>query len=202
AQRSSAGGARGGTLHRLDRADYRTAPLPRPVLGVGRRGGRGQLAASASGPVRIVPRAAGRGACRATRDRGQRPHRPGERRPRLLAHRNLRATDAQPHHARRAGRLGLAGAAFPWRTIHGQECSGYWPAGTAAFHVNADIAYAASHHVTATGDADFERDVALELLVQTARLWRSLGHHDLAGHFRIDGVTGPDEYSAIADNNV
>jgi alpha,alpha-trehalose phosphorylase len=56
--------------------------------------------------------------------------------------------------------------------------------------------------VTATGDTDFERDVAVELLVQTARLWRSLGHHDGAGHFRIDGVTGPDEYSAVADNNV
>ncbi|MGH3897075.1 MAG: glycoside hydrolase family 65 protein [Pseudonocardiaceae bacterium] len=102
----------------------------------------------------------------------------------------------------RAGQLGLAGAAFPWRTIRGQECSGYWPAGTAAFHVNADIADAAIRHVTATGDVNFERDVALELLVQTARLWRSLGHHDLAGHFRIDGVTGPDEYSAVADNNV
>ncbi len=102
----------------------------------------------------------------------------------------------------RAAQLGLAGAAFPWRTIRGQECSGYWPAGTAAFHINADIADAAIRHVTATGDADFERDVALELLVQTARLWRSLGHHDLEGHFRIDGVTGPDEYSALADNNV
>jgi alpha,alpha-trehalose phosphorylase len=102
----------------------------------------------------------------------------------------------------RAGQLGLAGAAFPWRTIRGQECSGYWPAGTAAFHVNADIADAAIRHVTATGDTDFERDVTLELLVQTARLWRSLGHHDAAGHFRIDGVTGPDEYSAVADNNV
>jgi alpha,alpha-trehalose phosphorylase len=102
----------------------------------------------------------------------------------------------------RAAQLGLAGAAFPWRTIRGQECSGYWPAGTAAFHVNADIADAAIRHVTATGDTDFERDVALELLVQTARLWRSLGHHDLEGHFRIDGVTGPDEYSSIADNNV
>ncbi|HKS52190.1 MAG TPA: glycosyl hydrolase family 65 protein [Pseudonocardiaceae bacterium] len=102
----------------------------------------------------------------------------------------------------RAAQLGLAGAAFPWRTIRGQECSGYWPAGTAAFHVNADIADAAIRHVTATGDADFERDVALELLVQTARLWRSLGHHDLEGNFRIDGVTGPDEYSAVADNNV
>jgi alpha,alpha-trehalose phosphorylase len=102
----------------------------------------------------------------------------------------------------RAGQLGLAGAAFPWRTIRGQECSGYWPAGTAAFHVNADIADAAIRQVTATGDMDFERDVALELLVQTARLWRSLGHHDRAGRFRIDGVTGPDEYSAVADNNV
>ncbi|MGH3774451.1 MAG: glycoside hydrolase family 65 protein [Pseudonocardiaceae bacterium] len=101
----------------------------------------------------------------------------------------------------RAGQLGLEGAAFPWRTIRGHECSGYWPAGTAAFHINADIADAAIRHVTATGDADFERDVALELLVQTARLWRSLGHHDVAGHFRIDGVTGPDEYSAVADNN-
>jgi alpha,alpha-trehalose phosphorylase len=102
----------------------------------------------------------------------------------------------------RATQLGLAGAAFPWRTIRGQECSGYWPAGTAAFHVSADIADAAIRQVTATGDVDFEREVALELLVQTARLWRSLGHHDRAGRFRIDGVTGPDEYSAIADNNV
>ncbi|MGH3718460.1 MAG: glycoside hydrolase family 65 protein [Pseudonocardiaceae bacterium] len=102
----------------------------------------------------------------------------------------------------RAGQLGLAGAAFPWRTIRGQECSGYWPAGTAAFHVNADIADAAIRHVTATGDTDFERNVTLELLVQTARLWCSLGHHDAQGGFRIDGVTGPDEYSAVADNNV
>ena len=42
----------------------------------------------------------------------------------------------------------------------------------------------------------------LELLVETARLWHSLGHRDAQGGFRIDGVTGPDEYSAIADNNV
>jgi alpha,alpha-trehalose phosphorylase len=102
----------------------------------------------------------------------------------------------------RAHELGLAGAAFPWRTIHGEECSGYWPAGTAAFHVNADIADAVIRHVDATGDEAFERDIGVDILVQTARLWRSLGHHDLQGRFRIDGVTGPDEYSAIADNNV
>jgi alpha,alpha-trehalose phosphorylase len=102
----------------------------------------------------------------------------------------------------RAEQLGHAGAAFPWRTIRGQECSGYWPAGTAAFHINAAIADAVSRHLAATGDEDFEREAGLELLVETARLWRSLGHHDARGRFRIDGVTGPDEYSAIADNNV
>jgi alpha,alpha-trehalose phosphorylase len=102
----------------------------------------------------------------------------------------------------RAAQLGLKGAAFPWRTIHGEECSGYWPAGTAAFHVNADIASAVVLYVDATGDEAFDKSVGMDLLVHTARLWRSLGHHDGMGNFHIDGVTGPDEYSAIADNNV
>jgi alpha,alpha-trehalose phosphorylase len=102
----------------------------------------------------------------------------------------------------RAKSLGLRGAAFPWRTIHGEECSSYWPAGTAAFHINAAIAAAVIRYVAVTEDEQFERDAGVELLVETARLWRSLGHHDASGTFRIDGVTGPDEYSAIADNNV
>ena len=98
--------------------------------------------------------------------------------------------------------LGLGGAAFPWRTIAGQECSGYWPAGTAACHINAAIANAVERYQRISGDEAFEREAGAELLVETARLWHSLGHHDAAGQFRIDGVTGPDEYSAIADNNV
>jgi alpha,alpha-trehalose phosphorylase len=102
----------------------------------------------------------------------------------------------------RAHTLGLKGAAFPWRTIAGQECSGYWPAGTAAFHVNADIADAVVRYLCVRDDPAFERTIGVELLVETARLWRSLGHHDASGAFRIDGITGPDEYSAIADNNV
>jgi alpha,alpha-trehalose phosphorylase len=102
----------------------------------------------------------------------------------------------------RARQLGLAGATFPWRTINGDEASGYWPAGTAAFHVNADIAHAVVRYVAATGDTQFEVDTGLQILVETARLWRSIGHHDHAGAFHIDGVTGPDEYSAIADDNV
>jgi len=101
----------------------------------------------------------------------------------------------------RAKELRLQGASFPWRTIRGEECSGYWPAGTASFHVNADIADAVRRYVAATEDDDFERGPGLELLVETSRLWMGLGHHDPEGRFRIDGVTGPDEYSALIDNN-
>jgi alpha,alpha-trehalose phosphorylase len=102
----------------------------------------------------------------------------------------------------RAHTLGLRGAAFPWRTIQGQECSGYWPAGTAAFHIGADIADASLRYMQATGDDVFEKEVGVELLVETARLWRSLGHHDRHGNFHVDGVTGPDEYSALDNDNV
>src|SRR5438876_3646365 len=102
-----------------------------------------------------------------------------------------------------ARELGLRGVAFPWRTIRGAESSGYWPAGTAAFHINADVAYAVANYMEATGDTAFEEEVGLELLVETARLWRSLGYLNTAvDQFRIDGVTGPDEYSALGDNNV
>jgi alpha,alpha-trehalose phosphorylase len=102
----------------------------------------------------------------------------------------------------RASQLGLQGAAFPWRTIAGEECSAYWPAGMAAFHVNADIANAVVRYVDLTGDEEFAKGPGMDLLTHTARLWRSLGHHDDHGRFHIDGVTGPDEYSALADNNV
>ncbi|MCI2240277.1 glycoside hydrolase family 65 protein [Paenibacillus sp. TRM 82003] len=102
----------------------------------------------------------------------------------------------------RAQELGLRGAAFPWRTIRGEECSGYWPAGTAAFHVNADIAAAVERYRVVTGDDCLEADGGLEVLVQTARLWMSLGHHDADGAWHIAGVTGPDEYTAVVDDNL
>jgi len=101
----------------------------------------------------------------------------------------------------RAEVLGQRGAAFPWRTIRGEECSGYWPAGTAAFHVNAAIADATARYVNASQDDEFERGEGMDLLVETARLWTSLGHFDGAGGFRIHGVTGPDEYTAVVDDN-
>jgi len=101
----------------------------------------------------------------------------------------------------RARELGQAGAMFPWRSINGDECSGYWPAGTAAVHITADIANATARYLAATDDTDFEGECGVELLVESARLWAHLGHHD-DGVFRIDGVTGPDEYTAVVNNNI
>ena len=74
--------------------------------------------------------------------------------------------------------------------------------GTASFHVGADIADAVLRYINATGDDGFAASVGFELLVETARLWLSLGHHDRHGRFHIDGVTGPDTYTALADDNI
>jgi alpha,alpha-trehalose phosphorylase len=102
----------------------------------------------------------------------------------------------------RAAQLDLTGAAFPWRTIRGEECSAYWPAGTAAWHVNADIAMAFERYRIVTGDESLEAECGIAVLVETARLWLSLGHHDRHGVWHIDGVTGPDEYTAVVRDNV
>jgi trehalose/maltose hydrolase-like predicted phosphorylase len=102
----------------------------------------------------------------------------------------------------RAKTLGLAGAAFPWRTINGEESGAYWPAGTAAFHINADIACAFEDYRLVTGDSELERECGVEVLIETARLWCSIGHHDAAGRWHVDGVTGPDEYTAVIDDNI
>ena len=102
----------------------------------------------------------------------------------------------------RAAQLDLDGAAYPWRTIRGEECSAYWPAGTAAWHINADIAMAFERYRAVTGDNSLEEDCGLEVLVETARLWLSLGHHDRHSVWHIDGVTGPDEYTAVVRDNI
>jgi alpha,alpha-trehalose phosphorylase len=102
----------------------------------------------------------------------------------------------------RARELRLSGATYPWRTISGPECSGYWPAGTAALHVNADIADAVLRYEAATGDHDFLLEAGLEILVETARLWCKVAHIADDGRWHISGVTGPDEYTALMDDNV
>ncbi|HET6533849.1 MAG TPA: glycosyl hydrolase family 65 protein [Actinoplanes sp.] len=102
----------------------------------------------------------------------------------------------------RARELRLAGAAYPWRTISGPECSGYWPAGTAALHNNADIADAVLRYHAATGDDVFLREAGLDILLETARLWCKVAHLADDGEWHISGVTGPDEYTALVDDNL
>ena len=101
----------------------------------------------------------------------------------------------------RAGTLGLAGACFAWRTISGREVSAYWPASTAAMHVNADIARAFWLYQNVT-DRDLDSLGGLAVLVETARSWLSAGHEDAAGAWHLYGMTGPDEYTGVVDDNV
>ncbi|NLO28888.1 MAG: beta-phosphoglucomutase family hydrolase [Actinobacteria bacterium] len=117
----------------------------------------------------------------------------------LLRHRYRMLDKAR----QRAREVNEHGALFPWRTIGGDEASAYYVAGTAQYHINADIAYALVQHVQATGDTDFLARYGAEILVETARLWAGLGFFSerKGGHFVINGVTGPDEYSALVDNN-
>jgi trehalose/maltose hydrolase-like predicted phosphorylase len=96
------------------------------------------------------------------------------------------------------------GALYPWRTIDGHECSAYFPAGSAQYHINADIAHALRLYVETTGDRSILAEGGAEMLAETARIWLEIGFHDPArGHaFVINRVTGPDEYSALVDNNL
>lgn len=96
---------------------------------------------------------------------------------------------------------GRPGALFAWRSISGAETSAYYPAGTAQYHVNADVAYALMRYLAAAGDDDFLAGGGGEILAETARHWLALGHFGRDGRFRIERVTGPDEYSAVVDNN-
>jgi alpha,alpha-trehalose phosphorylase len=117
----------------------------------------------------------------------------------LLAYRIGKLDRARAH----AKALGHSrGALYPWRTIAGDECSSHYPTGSAQYHINGDIAYALALYVAATGDEDFRAEAA-EMLFETARMWIEIGAFDArrGGAFCIHGVTGPDEYSALVDND-
>ncbi len=118
----------------------------------------------------------------------------------LLAYRYHRLPEARA----RARDMGHGkGAMFPWRTIGGSECSTFFPAGTAQYHINGDIALAVKNYVQTSGDEAFLEEMGAELLFEIARLWESLGHFspEKNGRFCIDCVTGPDEYTALVNNN-
>jgi len=95
------------------------------------------------------------------------------------------------------------GALYPWRTIAGEECSAYFPAGTAQYHINADIAYSIKQYVEVTGDADYLTQYGAEIVLDTARIWVGIGCYPPGQpeRFCINEVTGPDEYTALVNNN-
>jgi alpha,alpha-trehalose phosphorylase len=102
----------------------------------------------------------------------------------------------------RAEQLSQKGALFPWRTINGEEASAYYEAGTAQYHINADIAYALQKYLQVTGDRSILADFGAEILVETARLWVDLGFFkEGTDEFHIHGVTGPDEYTTLVNDN-
>ena len=92
------------------------------------------------------------------------------------------------------------GALYPWRTISGSECSGFFPAGSAQYHINGDIAYAVVAYYLATGDLDLMAEKGAEIIFETARLWMDAGNFH-RGKFHINDVTGPDEYTCLVNNN-
>ncbi len=104
----------------------------------------------------------------------------------------------------RARQLAQKGALFAWRTINGEEASAYYAAGTAQYHIDADISYALSQYVGATGDYEFLDHEAIDIFVETARLWADLGfwRKEDGGAFHIHGVTGPDEYTTVVNDNL
>ena len=118
----------------------------------------------------------------------------------LLMHRIRMLPDAR----RRAREVGCSGALFPWRTINGQEASANYEAGTAQYHIDADVAYALDQYAHVSGDTDLMFRHGVELLVETARMWADLGFFSdrHGGRFVIHKVTGPDEYSTVVDNNL
>ncbi|WP_158610647.1 glycoside hydrolase family 65 protein [Lactiplantibacillus garii] len=119
-----------------------------------------------------------------------------------LARRLLMVRYKQLAHAEAyAKSLGLTGALFPWRTINGEESSAYFPASTAAIHIDADVAYLVIRYYQITHDDDFMQKYGAELLLATSRFYLGYGNFDPHKGFVLNTVTGPDEYTALVDNN-
>jgi beta-phosphoglucomutase len=112
-----------------------------------------------------------------------------------------RALDRARAHAREMNHA--RGALYPWRTIEGDECSAHYPSGSAQYHINAAVAFAVKLYVEASGDEAFLNECGAEILIETARIWLQVGFFNPRrnGAFCICAVTGPDEYTALVDNN-
>jgi alpha,alpha-trehalose phosphorylase len=119
-----------------------------------------------------------------------------------IAHNLLAVRHSMLGRAReRAAQMSQRGALFPWRTINGEEASSNFQQGTAQYHINADIALAVMRYAQVEGSGRVFGDIGTQILVETARLWADLGFYGADGKFHIHGVTGPDEYTTVVNDN-
>ena len=209
---------------RLGAVACRAAGLARPVLGTHRHRGRRATtrpSRRSAGTCSRWPRPRPRSADAASPPKRSRPPAttvttsgtPRSTWSRLLAYTNPDAARATaplppPDPAGRT-RTGDRDVASAGRCTRGARSTArrrrrYYPAGTAQYHIDADVAYAIERYVTATGDTEFLHGEGAEILVELARLFADLGFYDQADPpvFHIHGVTGPDEYTAVVDDNV
>ena len=206
-------------FERCSRRSARTSTAsgtgPTSRVDAGRRPGP-HASRRCAGTSSSSPRRRGGPRARASR---QGPDRAGLRRPLLLGHRDLRAAvpllhpaahrpepaAVPPQHAaqgaRAGGRAGPARRPVPLADDQRRRGSAYYQAGTAQYHLNADIAYAIRRYVDVRGDIGFLVEAGAEILVETARLWDDLGFYADDGAFHIHGVTGPDEYTTVVNDN-
>ena len=110
--------------------------------------------------------------------------------------------------ARAAAReAGYKGAMFPWQSgsdgseetqiVHLNPLSGQWDPDLShrQRHVNAAIFYNIWHYHQATDDLGFLRDHGAEMMLEIARFWGSIAHHNPdRDRYEIHGVMGPDEF--------
>jgi kojibiose phosphorylase len=115
----------------------------------------------------------------------------------MFRYRNL------PQARQLARHYGYNGAKYPWVSSYdGKEVVVMWEYADHQIHIVGDVVIGLWHYVQATGDIDFLLDYGVEILVETARYW--LERVDvipgLPG-YQVYGVTGPDEYKPLVNNN-
>ena len=202
----------------------RDASLPREgVLGAVGRGDRGRAAAPTGDALQPLQRHAGHGAARGARAAGEGSHRPGLRGSLLLGHRGVRrpVPRAHPRPGWPAACCCSAtacstprGSARPRSARRGRCSRGEPSAGRRRRRTTRRARRSTTSTPTSRTPSTCTSRRQATRSSCTATAWRSSwrrrasgpisgyfsSRHD--GRFVINGVTGPDEYSTVVDNNL
>lgn len=102
-----------------------------------------------------------------------------------------------------AANYGYKGAKYPWESDNlGNECCPNWQYKDHQIHITADVIYGILHYVKATGNESYFTGPASKVMVEVARyLFERVDKREGDLNFSILGVTGPDEYKPLTNNN-